>query len=111
VVFTLMSAPKWSEEDRAKQLLDELAEPLMQVSERIPERRLVVRQGLSISLKSVLTPREREIVEALGKGCTNKEIARYLGTSPNTVRNQLARLTEKVGARSRAQLALLAQKG
>lgn len=54
-----------------------------------------------------LAPREREIAEYLCLGYTNPEIARALGTSPNTVRNQLARIFEKVGASTRAELAAM----
>jgi DNA-binding NarL/FixJ family response regulator len=37
-------------------------------------------------------------------GYTNPEIARVLGTSPNTVRNQVSSLLAKVGATNRAEL-------
>ena len=53
---------------------------------------------------SGLTQREREIVEHLGKGLTNREIGRALGISTNTVRNTLARLFEKVGVSTRSEL-------
>jgi DNA-binding CsgD family transcriptional regulator len=43
-----------------------------------------------------LTPRECEILERLAAGESNKEMARTLGISPNTVKTHLARLYEKL---------------
>jgi len=53
---------------------------------------------------SGLTRREREIVEKVRVGLTNREIGRDLGISTNTVRNTLARLFEKVGVSTRSEL-------
>ncbi len=55
-----------------------------------------------------ISPREREILEQLVKGMSNKEIAKALDLSPNTIRNQLQRLQDIFGARNRVQLAILA---
>lgn len=51
-----------------------------------------------------LTPREREVLERLVAGHPNKTIAYDLGTSPRTVEVQRARVMEKMGARSLAEL-------
>src|SRR4051812_20986444 len=51
-----------------------------------------------------LTPRERQIVEYLCRGFRNQDIATVLGTSANTVRNQLQRLFTKTSVASRAEL-------
>ena len=56
-----------------------------------------------------VTAREREILGCLVRGLSNKEIAKALGLSPHTIRNQLQRLLERFGARNRVQLALLAR--
>lgn len=48
-----------------------------------------------------LTPREVEVLGLLAAGQANKEIARALGVSPNTVKTHLARLYEKLAASSR----------
>lgn len=48
-----------------------------------------------------LTPREVEALGLLAAGQANKEIARAMGVSPNTVKTHLARLYEKLGVTSR----------
>jgi two-component system nitrate/nitrite response regulator NarP len=50
-----------------------------------------------------LSPRERELLEALGSGRTNVELAGQLGVSVNTVKFHLRNLFDKIGVRSRAQ--------
>lgn len=57
-----------------------------------------------------LEPRERELVQYLRGGYRNKEIARLMQRSPNTVRNQLARVFAKLRVKSRAELAALAER-
>ncbi|HVP59954.1 MAG TPA: helix-turn-helix transcriptional regulator [Myxococcaceae bacterium] len=51
-----------------------------------------------------LTRREREVVQQLRSGFTNREIGHALGISTNTVRNILARLFAKVGVSTRSEL-------
>jgi len=55
-----------------------------------------------------LSPREVQIVDLLMRGFRSKEIAAALGTSPNTVRNQVSRLMGRVGAGTRAELIAVA---
>lgn len=55
-----------------------------------------------------LTPRQREIVEHVAMGHTNQTIAQALGLSPNTLRNHLARVFERLGASNRADVVRLA---
>lgn len=50
-----------------------------------------------------LSPRECEILEALASGESNKELARRLGISPNTVKTHVARVYEKLGVQRRVQ--------
>jgi len=51
-----------------------------------------------------LTPREREVLDHLLAGHPNKTIAYDLGTSPRTVEVHRARIMDKMGARSLAEL-------
>ena len=49
---------------------------------------------------ATLTPREREVLDRLAAGLSNKEIARDLGSSPRTVEVQRARVMEKLDVQS-----------
>lgn len=59
---------------------------------------------------NALTPREREVMQKVVQGCANKVIAMDLGVSQRTVELHRARVMQKMGARSLAQLVQLAQK-
>ena len=50
-----------------------------------------------------LSPRECEILERLTSGESNKEMARRLGISPNTVKTHIARVYEKLEVQNRVQ--------
>jgi FixJ family two-component response regulator len=51
-----------------------------------------------------LTPREREVLEEITAGASNKEAGRTLGISPRTIEVHRARIMEKLGARNAADL-------
>lgn len=53
-----------------------------------------------------LTPREREIVEAMMTAASNKAIAARLGISEQSVKNRLTSLYRKLGVSSRLELVL-----
>ncbi|WP_034385080.1 response regulator [Deinococcus sp. YIM 77859] len=50
-----------------------------------------------------LTPRESEVLPLLAQGYSNKEIAKNLGVSPDTVKDHLARLYAKLDAGDRTE--------
>lgn len=56
---------------------------------------------------AALSSREREVAKLFAGGQTHKEVARVLGTSPSTVRNQVARIYEKLGISNKAELATI----
>ena len=56
-----------------------------------------------------ITRREREVLGELAAGRSNKEIARNLGLSPNTVKTHIARLYEKLDAARRTDAVLRAR--
>jgi FixJ family two-component response regulator len=62
-------------------------------------RRLVEIRGFS-----QLTPREREVLQLISNGQSNKEAGRLLGISPRTIEVHRARVMEKLGARNTADL-------
>jgi DNA-binding CsgD family transcriptional regulator len=51
----------------------------------------------------LLTPREIEVLSALGNGLSNKATARRLGISPHTVKFHIESLFRKLGASTRAE--------
>ncbi len=52
---------------------------------------------------ALLTPRESEILAALGEGMSNKEVARALGISAHTVKFHLETIFRKLDVTSRAE--------
>ena len=53
-----------------------------------------------------LSHREEEVVELVGRGLTNAEIAQNLGLSPWTIKRHVARVLAKTGDRRRIDLAV-----
>ena len=53
---------------------------------------------------SLLSKREKEIVQSLAEGLTNREIAERLKLSQHTVKNYLFRIFDKLGVSSRVEL-------
>ena len=57
---------------------------------------------------AMLSPREREVLELVAEGRTNKAIAERLSVSPNTIKTHVTSLLTKLHADSRVQLAAIA---
>jgi two-component system, NarL family, response regulator LiaR len=55
-----------------------------------------------------LTPREREVLELIGRGFPNKRIARELGLSEKTVKTHVGHVLAKLGVSDRTQAAVVA---
>jgi DNA-binding NarL/FixJ family response regulator len=55
-----------------------------------------------------LTHREREVLELVARGDANKEIARHLQISENTVKNHLRNILEKLHLQNRVQAVMYA---
>jgi two-component system, NarL family, response regulator DevR len=64
-------------------------------SQNTPPASFVVRHNLG------LTRREQQLVQMIGNGLTNKEIATQLNLSEQTVKNHVHRMLRKVGATNR----------
>ncbi len=57
-----------------------------------------------------LSPRQREIVSLVARGCRNKEIAGAMGITEGTVKVYLYKLFKKLGINDRLDLALFGRK-
>ena len=60
---------------------------------------------LALAERRGLTPAEARVLSVLALGCSNREIARRLSVSIETVRTHVRRVLEKLGVRSRAEAA------
>ena len=88
---------------RAAQAGEALLDPV--VAARLVDEiasRAAVRPGLDI------TPREREVLDLIARGYSNKRIALELAISEKTVKAHVGRLLAKLGVADRTQAALLA---
>jgi FixJ family two-component response regulator len=62
------------------------------------------RRAVEVRGFAQLTPREREVLQLIADGQSNKEAGRELGISPRTIEVHRARVMEKLGARNTADL-------
>lgn len=61
-------------------------------------------------LAGLITPREHQVLRLLGEGAETREISRRLGVSPETTQTHVRNLLGKLGAGSRLQAVLEAQR-
>ncbi|MFJ4337854.1 response regulator [Streptomyces sp. NPDC088915] len=66
-------------------------------------------RGTDPAVLDALTPREREVLSALGRGLSNAEIAVRLDMAEATVKTHVSKVLGKLKLRSRVQAAVLAQ--
>ena len=59
---------------------------------------------------TLLTDREREVLDLIAAGSTNREIAEHLYLSPHTVKEHTSALYRKLQARNRAEAVQRAQR-
>ena len=57
---------------------------------------------------ALLTEREREVLELVGRGFANQETAEKFVISPHTAKTHVNRIMSKIYAHDRAQLVILA---
>ncbi len=59
------------------------------------------------TLDGDLSRREREVLELVAQGCSNRVIARRLYISPHTAGNHLRAILRKTGSKNRTEAAIL----
>jgi len=84
--------------------------PMLAASLLLEMREAHAQQKQAVSPLDELTPREREILESLASGLSNKEIGEKLFLSEKTVKHYMTNILQKLQVRNRVEAALLAQK-
>jgi DNA-binding NarL/FixJ family response regulator len=84
--------------------------PILAASLLLELREAHAQQKQAASPLDELTPREREILEGLASGLSNKEIGEKLFLSEKTVKHYMTNILQKLQVRNRVEAALLAQK-
>jgi two-component system, NarL family, nitrate/nitrite response regulator NarL len=84
--------------------------PMLAASLLLEMREAQSQQKQDASPLDELTPREREILEGLAAGLSNKEIGEKLFLSEKTVKHYMTNILQKLQVRNRVEAALLAQK-
>ncbi len=74
------------------------------------QRELIAEVALLRQLHSLLTPREREVMQHVVAGKLNKQIAADLGTGEHTVKVHRSRVMEKMQVESLADLVRIAER-
>ena len=85
----------WINSQQLNYVLDALSD--------VPTLRVVNSNG-----RSLLTPREEQVVALVAEGLTNRGVASELGLSEHTIKKYLLRIFDKVGTSSRVELILYA---
>lgn len=85
----------WINNNQMHHVLDALSE--------VPALRVV-----NVNGRSLLTPREEQVVALVADGLSNREVAGELGLSEHTIKKYLLRIFDKVGISSRVELVLYA---
>jgi DNA-binding NarL/FixJ family response regulator len=73
--------------------------------------RVAVRRGNAAALEGVrMTQREHEVIELIGAGMSNKEIAKRLNIATDTVKSHVRNVMEKLALHTRLQIAAYAHR-
>jgi DNA-binding NarL/FixJ family response regulator len=95
-IACVMAGQYWLGQSLVTHLL-EIVRPLLQSANATPVG----------SVADRLTPRERQVLNLVVAGCSNKEIAQQFSISEQTIKHHLTRMFDKVGASNRLELAMV----
>lgn len=73
-------------------------------------RALATRRDMSRATGPSLTARERDVLGQLAQGKSNRDLAKALGITENTVKNHVRSVLEKLNAQSRSEAVVIALK-
>jgi DNA-binding NarL/FixJ family response regulator len=76
-----------------------------EVTRRVLDR---VRSGRRLAMPAGLTPQETRVLEHIGRGLTNRQIAEEMLLTEKTVKNYVSSVLAKLGVSSRTKAALVA---
>lgn len=96
-IQSVMAGALWIDEKIASHIVTCVSEKNMKVN-------------IGALRKITLSPREKDVLQALTSGCSNKEIARNLSISNSTVRTHISNIAEKLEVSGRTEIALTALK-
>lgn len=109
-LFVVISSTRsWQNTELAKALVSELVDRVHSLPTRCAghaEANVLPQRPLPMGGWYAFTGREIDILKLIASGLSNKQIAREIGSSPNTVRNQVHALFRKTGVVNRTELAL-----
>lgn len=108
LLFAVISSTKrWADVETVKAITADLVRQANELhSSKTPAYVAPLSQGNEELDWYQFTARELEILKLVASGISNKQIARELGSSPNTVRNQIHALFRKAKVTNRTELAL-----
>lgn len=115
ILYTAQNRPGRFFRERARHRMDILCEAVSIALERIDTNDRVLRDEYRCSMTDFLPPRSAEVAQLIVQGASNKQIARVMDISDQTVKEHVANLCRKLNACNRtelaAQLALISQNG
>ncbi len=94
-ILRVSAGQVWANTEQLNFLLDLISE--------VPSLRVLNSSG-----KSLLTPREEQVVALVSEGLSNRQVAVELNLSEHTIKKYLFRIFEKLGISSRVELVLYA---
>ncbi len=60
--------------------------------------------------EATVTRREQQIISLIGQGLSYEQIGRRIGTTPRTVKSRVREILEKLGLRTRLEIAAYARR-